>query len=130
MKKIMAVLCLMSISATVFADVKVKELSIRHEGEIVNGRPFLTYGGNVGDVFIVSSGSCTVGGLSVLFYKTGDCNRGFAQVTCSEGQFETVIKLSENTLEKLNGKISVAEKTGFSPQQGTICSSPAASIEF
>ncbi|MBL7554982.1 MAG: hypothetical protein JNM24_04100 [Bdellovibrionaceae bacterium] len=127
MKKLFLVL-LFSIGA--IAEVKVKELAIRHEGEIVNGKAFLTYGGKQGDVFVVSSGSCTVGGMSVLFHKTSECNGEFARVTCSNGKFETIIQLDQDLLKKLNGKISVSELTGFSPQEGTLCSPAAASIEF
>lgn len=127
MKKVFLLLLL---SIVAIGEVKVKELAIRHEGEIVNGKAFLTYGGKQGDVFVVSSGSCTVSGLSVLFHKTGECNGEFARVTCSGGQFQTIIKLDQDSLRTLSGKISVSELTGLSPQEGALCSSAAASIKF
>ena len=48
----------------------------------------------------------------------------------SKPRFETIIQLSQNSLKRLNGKISVSELTGFNLQEGTLCSSAAASIEF
>lgn len=120
MKKIIFGLFIAIIASNAFAAVTVSEFALRTEGEIINGKPFLTTSngidrGQLGDQYIVGSGTCSVKGLTVGFHKTGNCDQNFAMVTCNGGKFSSIIKVDKVLLEQyLGGEVSISEyPTGF-----------------
>lgn len=123
MKKYFLGLCILAISSASFAKVTVSELALRRQGEVVNGKPFVTVHlengvlveGQPGELLVVSSGTCSIPGLTVGFHKTGDCDQNFAMVTCSGGKFETAIKVDAKLIQEyIAGELSVSEyPTGF-----------------
>lgn len=125
------------LASTSFASVSVTELAIRTEGEVVNGKPFLTVSyengvlvdGKLGDKYVVASGACRVPGLTVGLHKAGNCDQNFAMVTCQDGKFKTIIRISASLESYVDRQISVSEyPTGFGAPNK--CGAPAATIRI